>query len=251
MVADIYTLKSRVEERLRVLVINAFEAARRSGLSRDFVHDILADRKKSVRGDNLIKLARGLDCDPAYLLGEQDHPSSVLAKKGQKDTRESRVRILGAVATGIFRDVNAVVEDRIFYPSHLPPDPRFPTSVQFDTIVADDSLDAFAPKGFILRCIRPEAWPYAIVDDDLVIVERTRGGLHESSARRIMKGEDGWELIGHPRRRTAYADTIRVAAIAEGSTLPTWFDVIEPSADRVGLSGVVLFAYRVPIERGE
>lgn len=61
-------LKANVERRLQELGLNPFEAARRGGLERNFVNDILNGKKLSVRGDNLAKLAVGLECEPADLL---------------------------------------------------------------------------------------------------------------------------------------------------------------------------------------
>jgi len=63
-------LKRRVAQRLEKLKINQFEAARRAGLERNFVSDILAGRKKSIRGDNLSRLAKALQCPPEYFLIE-------------------------------------------------------------------------------------------------------------------------------------------------------------------------------------
>lgn len=65
-----FLLKRRVQQRLGDLGINPFEAARRGGLERNFINDILNEKKVSVRGDNLAKLARGLSCPPAYFFDE-------------------------------------------------------------------------------------------------------------------------------------------------------------------------------------
>lgn len=61
-------LKAIVELRLTELGVNPFEAARRGGLERSFVNDLLIGRKKSVRGDNIGKLAAALEIDTASLL---------------------------------------------------------------------------------------------------------------------------------------------------------------------------------------
>jgi len=62
------SLKANVESRLEELGINPYEAARRGGLERNFVQDILHERKRTVRGDNLNKLAKALACEPADLI---------------------------------------------------------------------------------------------------------------------------------------------------------------------------------------
>jgi hypothetical protein len=64
----VYELQRVVMERLKELNRNPFEAARLGGLDRSFVNDILIGRKRSVRGDNLERLARALDWDSAVLV---------------------------------------------------------------------------------------------------------------------------------------------------------------------------------------
>jgi hypothetical protein len=54
--------------RLRELNRNPFEAARLGGLERSFVNDILIGRKRTVRGENLGRLARALDWDSHSLV---------------------------------------------------------------------------------------------------------------------------------------------------------------------------------------
>ena len=43
------------------LDLNPFEAARKGGLERSFINDLLIERRKSVRGDNIFKLANALE----------------------------------------------------------------------------------------------------------------------------------------------------------------------------------------------
>jgi hypothetical protein len=64
----VYELQRVVMERLKELNRNPFEAARLGGLDRSFVNDILIGRKRSVRGDNLERLARALDWDSGMLM---------------------------------------------------------------------------------------------------------------------------------------------------------------------------------------
>jgi hypothetical protein len=64
----VYELRRTVMERLKQLDRNPFEAARLGGLDRSFVNDILIGRKRSVRGENLERLARALDWDSRILM---------------------------------------------------------------------------------------------------------------------------------------------------------------------------------------
>lgn len=63
----VYELQRVVMERLRELDRDPFEAARLGGLERSFVNDILIGRKRSVRAENLERLARALDWDSRIL----------------------------------------------------------------------------------------------------------------------------------------------------------------------------------------
>jgi hypothetical protein len=62
-----YELQRVVMARLKELNRNPFEAARLGGLERSFVNDILIGRKRTVRGENLGRLARALDWDSGLL----------------------------------------------------------------------------------------------------------------------------------------------------------------------------------------
>lgn len=63
------TLKTRVERRLAELDRNPFEAARIGGLERSFINDIIIEKKTSVRGENINKLAAALDWTIEDVLG--------------------------------------------------------------------------------------------------------------------------------------------------------------------------------------
>ena len=93
--------RDRVAARLSQLEINPFEAARRAGLERSFVNDILIRRKKSVRGTNLEKLAAGLDCDVDFLIGRNDTPRAIAADPAQG------VPLVGVCEAGVWRHVSA------------------------------------------------------------------------------------------------------------------------------------------------
>lgn len=66
--SDMATLKTVVSRRLAQIGKNAFEAARDGGLERNYVNDILNDKKRTVRGDKLDMLARGLNATANEIL---------------------------------------------------------------------------------------------------------------------------------------------------------------------------------------
>lgn len=60
-------LQKLIADRIAELESNPFEAARRGGLERSYINDILIGRKKSVRTDKIEQLARALELDPRDL----------------------------------------------------------------------------------------------------------------------------------------------------------------------------------------
>lgn len=90
-------LKERVEQRLSELGINAFEAARRGGLERTYIDDIIRGRKKSVRQDKMAGVASALDVTIDWLFNvEHFLPKSVLAPSTVRLSR-SNVNMQGAI----------------------------------------------------------------------------------------------------------------------------------------------------------
>lgn len=89
------SLKSKVSARLAQLGRNPTDAARRGGLERTFIVDILRGAKSTVRGDNLRRLAKALDCDPSQLLPGPDTlagPEAPPAGQGSPDlSRQSQI----------------------------------------------------------------------------------------------------------------------------------------------------------------
>jgi transcriptional regulator with XRE-family HTH domain len=75
-------LARSVQARLNQLGRNPFEAARKGGLERSFINDILIGRKKSVRGDNIGRLATALDWTVADMMTRIDgNPSTELRRR--------------------------------------------------------------------------------------------------------------------------------------------------------------------------
>lgn len=62
------SLREKVEARLEELGRTQAEAAEKGDLEPSFIRDILRNRKRSVQGANLDKLAKALDWQPEDLL---------------------------------------------------------------------------------------------------------------------------------------------------------------------------------------
>lgn len=98
----VYELQQTVVARLKELDRNPFEAARRGGLERSFVNDIPIGRKRSVRSENLERLARGLDWDSHFLV-DAARRSRFLKGSNLEKTAERAVTNLDRFDVGVLR----------------------------------------------------------------------------------------------------------------------------------------------------
>lgn len=104
-------LKSRIEERLLALQLGPVEAAIKGGLSRDFISDLLAGRKRSVHDDKLLPLANALQCSLGYLLGIEGGPS--LTALSERDRKLIAADLTAAFASQVEAVVARAIEQRL------------------------------------------------------------------------------------------------------------------------------------------
>lgn len=198
------TFRNRVADRLAELGRNPFEAARLGGLERSFIVDILTGKKKSVRGQNLSKLAKALDTTVEFLLAEHTGESSERPLT-LSNAPLVEVNVAGTVEAGAFREAPwfsdedrpasiVTTRDRDF------PDVRL---VAFD--VGGDSMNALKPRPILpgdrIVCLDFEdlRGRLPLRDGMVVVVEQTLDGGHhrEWSVKQIELYEDRTEF--HPR----------------------------------------------------
>jgi hypothetical protein len=100
----------------------------------------------------------------------------------------TNIPLIGIIAIGHWENrtpsENTIDEQSYGSP---PADPRFDHKFQFDLLVQGDSFNKFANSGDIIRCVDINKANITIVENDLVVVERTRHALKELSARRYTK----------------------------------------------------------------
>jgi hypothetical protein len=83
-------------------------------------------------------------------------------------------------------------KQRMYNPD--PPDPRFPGPAQFDLIVEGSSLDKCAREGARLRCIDIDLNNVEILNGDVVVIERCKGGEIELLGKRALRQGEALEL---------------------------------------------------------
>lgn len=177
------TLKSVVSRRLSQIGKNPFEAARDGGLERNFVNDILNGKKQSVRGDNLAKLARGLEATPAEVLsGEftsepdgdrevsQDRETDLMVAIPEYDVRLS-------AGGGALVDEEKIIDYWQFSRRYLESELRVRASNLGVVTVDGDSMYPTLWSGDRVMVDLTETNPakpgvYAIFDSDATVVKR-------------------------------------------------------------------------------
>lgn len=207
-------LKELTQKRLAATGRNAFEAAKIGGLERSFVNDILIEKKKSVQGRSLGKLALALDTSPEAIAAAMT--GNTLPESADSSTGPSTVtpvdlgelvpvKIAGKVKAGEFiaiEDLGDWEEPEEFLDTR---DPRFPHARHLGFEVEGDSMNALKPRpiqdGDRLSALAYEdiADRFPLRDGMIVVVERTRHGGHERewSVKQLEIYEDRMEF--HPR----------------------------------------------------
>lgn len=214
-ISNMSGLKEFTRERLRKTGRNPFEAAKIGGLERSFVNDILIDKKKSVQGRSIAKLATALDTSPDSIVAAMSGKSAPADSALSAPTTSTvtpvdlgdlvPVKIAGKVKAGEFiaiEDLGDWEEPEEFLDTR---DPRFPHARHLGFEVEGDSMNALKPRpiqdGDRLSALAYEdiADRYPLRDGMIVVVERTRHGGHERewSVKQLEIYEDRMEF--HPR----------------------------------------------------
>lgn len=244
---DFSILKQRVQERLRDLDMTVAEATRRGRLPKDFIYDILNDRKKTVRSDNIQRLSLALDCDAEYLQGSQGDVSLV---DNIVDFDRPPVPIVGSVEVGIYVDKSYTYSNARNAPDmpNLPPDTRFPSSAQVDLYVRGNSIDRFAPNGYILRCVLIDNWNELIKPGDMLVVDRFQGTLRERAAWRVHPTSEYIDFeTDTDQKKEQVKWRIAARSVEGGWMTDNQVGLVEPfEDDKTKPYAVVIFAYALP-----
>lgn len=130
---------ARIRERLEAVGKNEFEVAIAAGFDRIYLYEFLEGRKKSLRWNNIPRIASVLDCDPRYLTGEIDTPWP--SEEGQVSAPQPVQQGLGLVQVSGMIAKNAWFQDEFILPARISvaADQRHPVSAQRAFIVSGDS----------------------------------------------------------------------------------------------------------------
>ena len=190
-------------------------------MERSYIADIRSGRKKGVRGENLERLARALECDAEYLTGQQDEPrkSGVIG-----------LTIAGIIEAGVWRTPGSI---RHRPPAIAPllPDPRFPGVQHSAWEFRGGGAELLGiADGWIVVTIDPEQAHIPIRHGTVCLIRRTRQdrGETETSIRQTIETPEG----------------IRFAAPTDDDDFPDLAPG-EHDGERVEVAGVVDRAVRL------
>lgn len=92
--------------------------------------------------------------------------------------------VLGNVQAGVWREVDVADEPK-YPPLPISADSRYPVRAQFALRVSGTSMNRIVPDGAYIVCVSWAELGRAPRDRDLVVVERRRDGLVETTMKRI------------------------------------------------------------------
>lgn len=139
---------------------------------------------------NAIKYAKAFKINPGWLLGLDAIDAPAFRIPTSPATR--MVEVIGAVEAGVWREraewpKNERYEVEFGYPI-------VSNAERFSLVVEGFSMDKVFPPGSLLECIRVYRGKQDPQADDLVIVQRRQHDLSETTCKRLVRGNSGWEL---------------------------------------------------------
>jgi transcriptional regulator with XRE-family HTH domain len=92
--------------------------------------------------------------------------------------------VAGEVQAGVWREIDVSDEPK-YPPIPLGPDPRYTAKAQFALLVQGESMNKVLPSGAYIVCVPWAELGRDAKDGDLVVVERRRDGMVETTVKRI------------------------------------------------------------------
>lgn len=163
----------------------------------------LENSRRTVSIDHLTKIARYLEIPVSNLVDSDGVSHTNVDLHTAWETR--LVRVCGEVAAGVWReaspfgmlhDPEAELHADKYPPVPYIPDSRFRRLSQFAVRVVGPSVNRQIPDGYFAVCVPYWEARSGLQSEDLVVVERRRGGLVEGTIKRLRRQDGHWEL--HP-----------------------------------------------------
>ena len=163
------------------------------GRSPNVVRDIMRGKSVNPTLDTILGLARALGKDLSEFV-----PSGALGASGPRASGSDRLKVVGAVAAGIWREQTDWVEEDT-YEIEVGPNP-VAGGERFALRMEGHSMDQIIPPGSDLECLRVTFGVVTPQPGDIVIVQRTRHDLQELTCKRLEFDGQNWVLRAESTR---------------------------------------------------
>lgn len=187
-------LAHRIRKRLGFLGLTPRAASLRAGLSADAIRTILAGRSRSPRGETLAALAKVLQVDVGYLIGEIDQPVADPSRFRPEGgwVAAMKLPVRHEVAAGVWRAVDDYAEPLMSGVASIPVG-LVPITEQWLEKVVGASMNRLIPDGAYVHVLDAIAIGYLAIPGDVVVVERTRaqGAFRERTLKQIAISDAG------------------------------------------------------------
>jgi transcriptional regulator with XRE-family HTH domain len=223
-------ISDRVEQRISALGLTARGVSLRAGLGVDAVRDL--KRTKSPGMETISALARVLDCDVRYLLGDIDEIGNpaTLGRVSEFTFLPIRYR----VQAGHWLEMDDTIEEG-YGTAPLSVSPAWANAKQWAEEIVGNSIDEVYPPGALAHVV--DIWDLGREPrvGELVVVQRTRDGglLRERTIKRLTLSETGQpQLVGCSKSEPKWNTPIPLPA-----------GLGERSEVEVAIVGLVIGAY--------
>lgn len=161
--------------------------------SPNVVRDIMRGKSVNPTLDTILGLARALGMDISEFV-----PAGASGASAPRASRSERLKVVGAVAAGVWREQTDWVEEDCYW-IEVAPNP-LAGGERFALRMEGYSMDRIIPPGSDLECLRVT---FGVVDPqpgDIVIVQRNRHDLQELTCKRLEFDGHNWVLRAESTR---------------------------------------------------
>ncbi len=197
-------LAGRIQQRMDLLRLNAYSAAKRAGVGQDYIRDILRGRTRSPSAEKLAKLAVALETTIGFLLTGREEAPEIFDPTGRALPpppasepgglpRKMLVTypVRHELMADVWRPATQVTSEPIGWePATIPP--AYEGRVCWWELVRDDSISRYAPAGSLVLVAEMANTERDAVEEGALVVVQKRltfegGAVHlvERSARQI------------------------------------------------------------------
>lgn len=175
-------LPHRIKQSREDRALSKAELGRRVGVVRQAV-TLWENGTAEPTSENLRKLSLILDVGYDWLATGHSSPPGVV----------SGLELHGEVAAGVWVEIPDS-QDNEMERVPVAPDPGYPVDCQYALRVRGNSINRVAKDGSIVVCVDIIGAGIEVRDKDLVVIERKKGSIVETTIKRVRKAKGGLEF---------------------------------------------------------